>query len=334
MSLPNRISTRVRRATARGKAAFELKRIGGPDHDVAGPVAFGVMRNEMLRLPRFLDYYRQLGVARFVIVENNSTDATREFLAAQSDVCLYATSRHFTGKVSWLDHLLRKHGAGRWCLVVDADELILYPASHRVSLPDLCRYLERTGANALHAILLDLYPPGPLSAVGYVAGSDYLTHPWFFDPFETLATTPRYFYRGSGLDHRFHGGVRRRLFGVSPCCSKFPLFLLERGMYLTDGQHYLEGGRFSAMRAVLFHFKYLQDFAAHAREEVRRAQHVGAGAEYQAYAETADRRNGELEIWNEDSLPLRDDRQLEHLGFLVRPPSYDEFIASIPTREP
>lgn len=332
--MPSRWSIELRRAWARLSASTQLRWVSGPRDHEPPLVAFGVMRNEMLRLPRFLSYYRELGVSRFVIVENNSTDETRAFLAAQPDVCLYTSTHHFGGKAHWIDHLLRKHGAGRWCLVADADELLVYPESDRVNLPELCRYLDGTHTTALHAILLDLYPKGALAKVNYVPGSDYGLHDWYFDPFDTLSRTPRHFYRGTGLDYRFHGGVRRRLFQVSPCLSKFPLFRHGRDTYLTDGQHSLEGADFSTMRAVLFHFKYLQDFEAHAREEVRRGQHIGAENEYRAYAETADRQEQGLEIWDENSIRLEDNRQLERLGFLVRPNSYDEFAATVPPREP
>lgn len=326
MAVLEKITTPVRRFLARWRAATELKIVtnAGPGPD--GPVAFGVLRNEMLRLPRYLDHYRRLGVVRFVIVENNSTDSTRDFLSSQSDVTLYSTSHHFIGKAPWLDCLLRRHGRNRWCLVVDADELLVYPSSDKVLLPDLCLYLDRVGANAVHAILLDLYPACALKDMDYRAGEDYLTRDWLFDPLSSLSKVPRHFHRGTGLDFRFHGGVRNRLFGISACCSKFPLFRFQNDMYLTDGQHYLESGRFSDLRAVLYHFKYLQDFDTRAREEVRRGQHIGAGQEYKAYAETLSKEGDGFRIANSNSIPLKDTGQLENLGFLVRPPSYDDFV--------
>jgi hypothetical protein len=45
--------------------------------------AFMTVRNEILRLPQTLAHYRKIGVARFFIVDNGSTDGTREILAAQ-----------------------------------------------------------------------------------------------------------------------------------------------------------------------------------------------------------------------------------------------------------
>jgi Glycosyl transferase family 2 len=40
---------------------------------------FGIVRNENLRLPYFLDYHRSIGVARFFIVDNDSGDGTAVF---------------------------------------------------------------------------------------------------------------------------------------------------------------------------------------------------------------------------------------------------------------
>ncbi len=323
----DRLFTLWRRWLSRRKAGVDLRLISRHEGRPDGPLVFAVVRNEMLRLPRFLDHYRALGVTGFVIVDNNSTDGTPDFLRRQHDICLYRTDSHFLGKEAWLDYLLRKHGGNRWCVVVDADELLGYADSDRVRLPDLCRYLRETGCNAIHAILLDLYPEGSVSEVNYVSGKDYFEDAWYFDPFSSLRKAPRHFHLGSGLDYRFHGGTRERIFGVAACCSKFPLFYYRHGMFLTDGQHYLEAGQFSELRAVLCHFKYLQDFAPHVREEVARGQHWGGAVEYRAYAEKLDRTEAGLSFCNQESLRYSGIPHLEECGFLTRPDSYEEFVS-------
>jgi len=310
----------------RQKAAADLRRVQGPDGGPGGPVVFAVMRNEALRLPRFLDHYRALGAARFVVVDNNSSDNTADILRAQGDVCLYATGSHFYGKEAWLDHLLRQHGVDRWCVVADADELLVYPGSDRLELPGLCRYLEETRCNAVHAILLDLYPRELNGNEGSPTGQGTFEQTWYFDPFPSLRRVPRHFYRGSGLDFRFEGGSRERIFGVAACCSKFPLFHYRPGMFLTDGQHYLEGARFSELRAVLYHFKYLPDFAQHVREEAVRGQHWKGAVEYRTYAEKLAGAEGSFVFHCAESLQLTGLRQLEECGFMVRPASLEEFL--------
>jgi len=54
-------------------------------------LVFSTQRNEMERLPYFLDHYRKMGVAHFIIVDNGSTDGSAEFLAGKPDVSLWAT---------------------------------------------------------------------------------------------------------------------------------------------------------------------------------------------------------------------------------------------------
>ena len=54
-------------------------------------LCFSTMRNEIIRLPFFLEHHRALGVDHFLIVDNGSDDGTTEYLAAQPDVSLWST---------------------------------------------------------------------------------------------------------------------------------------------------------------------------------------------------------------------------------------------------
>jgi glycosyltransferase involved in cell wall biosynthesis len=327
MSFSSEILQSINRVAHKFRASRELIHVSGKIRSGKTPIAISVLHNEMLRLPRFLAHYRSVGVGDFVVIDNNSTDGTREYLSSQKDVCLYFTDAHFEGKERWVNLMLRRHGLGRWCVVVDADEILAYPDAKGISIPTLCHYLEGIGSNALHAILLDLYPGGQLAEVNYAQGEDYFDRDWYFDPFESLELAPRHFHRGAGLDHRFMGGMRKRVFGVAPCCTKFPLLRYEKGMFLSDGQHYLEGGRFPELRAVLYHFKYLQDFEVNVLNEVRRNQYVKALGEYAAYAKLMERCGGSVSFRNENSIPLSGTKQLESCGYLVNPPDYMRFSA-------
>ena len=50
---------------------------------------YSTFRNERIRLPFFLNYYRDLGVNHFLMVDNGSDDGGREYLATQPDVSLW-----------------------------------------------------------------------------------------------------------------------------------------------------------------------------------------------------------------------------------------------------
>ena len=46
-------------------------------------LAMATVRNEVVRLPFFLDHYRKLGVGHFLFVDNGSDDGTRAYLEGQ-----------------------------------------------------------------------------------------------------------------------------------------------------------------------------------------------------------------------------------------------------------
>ena len=109
-------------------------------------LACSTMRNEMVRLPHFLDYHRKLGVNHFLIVENDSDDGTRDYLAKQLDVSLWTTPASYKLSrfgVDWLTWLQCKYAHGHWCLTVDADEILIYPHHDTRPLQALVDWLDR-----------------------------------------------------------------------------------------------------------------------------------------------------------------------------------------------
>ena len=119
-----------------------------------------VVRNEVQRLPYFLQYYRELGVDRFLCVDNASSDGTQALLLDQADVHLWVSDMSFKGAnfgSAWFELLLRRYGQGHWCLTLDADELLVFPGCEARSLADYCRQLESAGKAAASGILLDMY---------------------------------------------------------------------------------------------------------------------------------------------------------------------------------
>ena len=93
-------------------------------------------------------------------------------------------------------------------------------------------------------------------------------------------------------------------------------------MFLSDGQHYIEGARISPLRSVLYHFKYLQDFAPHVREEIQRGQHWHGASEYKIYARVLEDRGTGLEFLDDRSIRYENAAQLESLGLIVRPADF------------
>src|SRR5215475_13469447 len=90
--------------------------------------AFLVIRNEALRLPSTLRHHRSLGVHRFFILDNGSTDGTLEYVLKQPDVHVFSTSERYSQShygVVWTNALLDSFGVGHWTLTIDADEQLI-----------------------------------------------------------------------------------------------------------------------------------------------------------------------------------------------------------------
>ncbi|MFT6694856.1 MAG: hypothetical protein ACJAXU_000346, partial [Paracoccaceae bacterium] len=119
---------RVRSLRKSGELTFVVNRTDDIKSDDI--LLFSTLRNERVRLPYFLEYYRNLGVNHFMFVENNSDDGSKEYLEQQHDVTLWTTTQSYKRSkfgVDWLNALQSRYGVDHWNLVVDVDEFFIYP---------------------------------------------------------------------------------------------------------------------------------------------------------------------------------------------------------------
>lgn len=248
-------------------------------------LCFSCVRDEVLRLPHFLDYHRALGVDRFFIVDNASTDGTAALLLAQPDVHLFAAPGSYAASrcgVDWLNALLAAFAPGRWALTLDVDELLVYPDCETLPLAGLVDRLARKGADALAGFMLDMYGAEPIRAANYRAGTPFLTTCPYFDRDTYHERTP------DGLPAR--GGPRHRLFWEgrnrpkpSPVLCKIPLVRWCAGLRYEASTHRIDGVALSSASCVLLHFKLFADFVETAAREAVRKEHWDGAAQYASY---------------------------------------------------
>jgi hypothetical protein len=296
---------------------------------------FAVVRNESLRLPYMLKYYFSLGVDRMFIIDHSSTDETASFLSRHKNVHLFRAEGQFDHKTYWLDMLLHRYGEGHWCILVDGDELLTYPHMEKLRLQQLTSFLERKGYDAVDFLLLDMYPERSLDSITYRESADPLSVAPFFDPISGDLKTdepygrPLFFLKGCGMVYtgigRMYGGMRKRVFGIDPCLSKFSLFKFNNKMFIGGGAHFIEGARIADIRGALLHFKYLNDFPDKVREEVSRKEHWDKAAEYRAYLQALDN-DSHLKLHSSSSIKFIDSVQLIRLGIMKSSPDLDDLV--------
>ncbi|MCL4675816.1 MAG: glycosyltransferase family 2 protein [Pararhodobacter sp.] len=285
------------------------------------------MRNERVRLPYFLKYYRDLGVEHFLFIDNGSEDGSCEYLAAQPDASVWRTTASYRQSrfgVDWINALLRRHAHGRWALVVDVDEFFCYPYCDTRPLRALTDWLDDAGLRSFGTLILDMYPKGPVNAHPCIEGQNPFEVANWFDS-ANYSITRNHQHRNLWIQ----GGPRARAFfartpRAAPALNKVPLvkwhrsyafassthMLLPRGLNLTYDT--LGGEKASGC---LLHAKFLATLADKAREELQRGEHYAGGREYQAYAEVLEDRT---DLWNKWSERFINWRQLEIMGLMSK----------------
>ena len=290
-------------------------------------LCFSTMRNEIIRLPFFLEHHRALGVDHFLIVDNGSDDGTTEYLAAQPDVSLWSTPNSYRLSrfgVDWLTWLQIQHGHGHWCLTLDADEIFIYPFHPTRPLTALTEWLDRKQITSFGALMLDMYPKGGLDEKPYAPGDD---------PFEVLSN----FDAGNYMIQKqkrlqnlwIQGGPRARKFFTrnprrAPTMGKVPLVKWNRRYAYVSSTHSLLPRRLNHVYdaaggektcGVLLHTKFLPIIAEKSAEEKGRGEHFANSALYEDYYDSLAQ---SPDLWCEGSSRFISWRQLEAMGLMSR----------------
>ena len=279
-----------------------------------------VLRNELPRLPYFFEYYRAKGIGAFLAVDNGSSDGTVEFLLRQPDVYLWTSDFSFNRAnfgAGWFEPILRMHGQGHWCLMVDADELLYYPDCERKSIADLCGSLDRKAKRAFNAIHVDMYSDAPIAETHYTPGRPFEEACPYFDRvlFHRCDEAAGPFRN----QQAFYGGVRQRVFGgPGYYLSKVPLLKYEDDCILAGGQHWTNLGpdQIAAETGALLHFKYFSSFCDRVSQEARRKEHYGDAMLYREYEQGLSLQPSLSFYDPELSVKLEDSRQLVRLGVM------------------
>lgn len=304
-------------ATAYNAAQLELVRwSSAPLPDAVSPIVLSVVRNEIDFMGDFLGHYRALGVERFAIIDNGSSDGTFEYLRAQPDIDLYRSTQAFDWKQkqAWINRAVDYYGTGRWFVCADADERISYQGDDTFGLQDLIAVLEERGLTRARGFLLDMYSDLPVVLAGSAGVALRTTYP-FYDAIG---------YSEERLPHIISrlGGVRARVFGshdpeFKPQLTKYPLFRLDGGEIFSNPHHvwpYEPNFRSPCYLAIL-HYKFHGNWVERVNRAVAERNYWDGSREYRAYADLLAKRP-KLTLWNEQSRRLVRTDQLVEDGLI------------------
>lgn len=187
------------------------------EESFTGPICVVVEKNDLERLEGGVNHHRKLGIRRFVVVDNASDDGTLEWLANQQDIDVVKVEAPYTTnrREAWINRVIAHYGTDRWYLVVDSDEMLVYPGCEERGIDSLVSACDSAGETRLRALMVDMYAKPGYFETG--KRSRFLSECVYFDS-DTYRKCPR-----RHLD-LVCGGPRERVFEQAPWLTKYPLF--------------------------------------------------------------------------------------------------------------
>ncbi len=289
-------------------------------------LVFVTARNEMLRIPYFLDFYRGMGVDHFRFVDNDSTDGPIDYLKAQPDCSIWHTTASYKASnfgVHWMNHLLSRFGVGHWCLTLDPDVFLVFPYCEDRNLRELVEFLDLEQHNHMFCVLLDMYSDRRVSETRCAVGQNPLEVAPFFDGIGYVQRE-----NASYGETYVQGGPRRRIFfrdrpDKAPAINKTPLVKWRPNYNYLSSTHMLAPRTANpphtpdhlSPSGCLLHFKFLSPMAEKVAEEMERKEHYDNSIEYRNYHAVISQSLDVL--FFEKSVKFESSRQLCDLGFMT-----------------
>lgn len=260
-----------------------------------------IVKNDLVRLKAFLKYYRGLGVSKFIVLDDKSTDGTFNFLYNQNDVDLYTSSMKYStlGRQAWISRFVDLYGFNRWYLIVDSDEFISYSGMEKIKLNQLISILENDKRNVLRMMLLEMYPKYDILTIDDIDENNIQSVYTYFDK-------KGYKKKYTNIFTCIVGGVRCRTFyngnyTDSPYLTKYPLIKMKEGMIPCHSHMNFpfNVNRDIPLSGCILHYKFLPQDIGKYKERIKKRNFQSGSKEYRKYFDVISS-NGKLIMYDED----------------------------------
>lgn len=204
---------------------------------------YAVIKNDFIFLNSWLAHYRELGVKRFIIIDDHSKEPIENYIFGEDIFIFKPLVGDFKNcKVYWIELLLKAYQSeGSWAVTVDSDELINLTSSFN-NLDDYTYELEKNGLKHSSSILIDMLPNIDVDLSTF-NGDDYIKHfnnayirPFGYDEDYYNHHSIRWGF-GKYSEYSFRLDARWRFFSTLDSLRKIPLFKYTKSISLNQGFH-------------------------------------------------------------------------------------------------
>lgn len=235
-------------------------------------------------IEHFIQHYKNIGVSKFVFINNGSTDKSITLLKqiANNDptlsIDIWTTNEDFNGvkSMGWKQQVMSHYGLNRWWLLVDIDELFVFRENN---ICNLAKRLKDEKKSLMGAIMIDMYPKQNIKQIDSINVKDIIKDYKYFDKAGYTK------HKNNKYQYRFFGGMRKRMFNVIPSLQKYPLIYITENViginphfwYPYSLNNNAETG------AALLHYKFLPNDLYKYLERINKGVYYNDSFEYKAY---------------------------------------------------
>lgn len=295
-----------------------------------------LVKNGGVWIKDFIEHYFRKGFKHIIFLDNGSTDKTLQIAKKYRQISVLQTKIPFkNNNILLRRYLVKRFGKSRWSLTVDIDELWDYPFSDKVSLKNLLLYLEKRGANAVIAQMLEMFrayiPLKTMDTLQLYAYYDISNIKKIGLTTEEALKEISFLNKGN-LNRNikiYKGGIRAQLFGLKDIMlTKMPLLFYDDTLQPLLHQHFSDKVSIADVSSVLLHYKFTHLFKKQVQNAVRLEQYAYESSEYKKYLQAL-RNNSRLELKTPAAKKLISINQLIREDFLIVSPAYLEMVRSL-----
>jgi len=274
------------------------------------PILLCLVKNDIERIKLQVEYHRKIGIKHFAYIDNISDDGTFEWLKKQGDISLFVANGIYNNvkQRAWNRQVTDIFGYDRWYLMLDSDELFMYPGVEKKKMNDFVIFLEMNKINNVFSPIIDMYSDDKLFAEDENSHDIFSKYCYFdTDTYKKAKSCSRYIV---------NGGPRARLFlekndSFRWALEKYALVKLSKEMMIGAHQNYPYKYSFGTNGAIAFllHYQFLPGDHEKYKAFIVSKIHVNGSEGYKKYMDKFEQ-NPNLSFYYSGSQKLKNSMDL------------------------
>ena len=253
-----------------------------------------IFRNFIDFFQKWIFHYNELGVTKFALIncgspkEINIIKKFANSFDVDIDFWLWSGMFSCNKECAIKQRIIDFYGKNNWYLLVDSDELFIFPNFKERKIYNYVSELESHQTYITKSLMIDVYPKGNILVKNNIDDWKYIDKDGYC--------------RESKFDKipRYYGGMRSRVFGIKSSIQKISLFKYTGKEFIAN-DHFLFPYILNnaPLRHILLHYKFQPGFLNFYKALVDEKIHWNDSSEYRKYLKLIEKSN-KIDLFNDE----------------------------------